>query len=192
MSIVKPDWTPSDVSMAGDAVRTSIPFRIINGHIYGDVLVNGRGPFPFMFDTGGVNILTPETARAVGVGSAGAIAMRGGGAGSIVGGVARVRSLSIGAATLTDQPMRVVPMSDSDVDQAGMIGFETFLRFVTRIDYGRHVIELIEPSAFDARDAGSEVPLAFYGNLPIAGGSFDGIAGGFAQQSGGADASASA
>lgn len=175
----KPDWSPNDVAIANGAMRASIPFRIVNGHIYGDVRVNGKGPFAFMFDTGGVNILTPETARAAGIGATGSLAMRGGGAGSISGGIARVRSLEIGAAMFQDQPMRVLPMSDSDVDQGGMIGFETFRRLVTRIDYGRQRIEFIEPSAFDPKEAGSPVPLVFYGNLLIARGSYDGIAGDF-------------
>ena len=36
------------------------------------------------------------------------------------------------------------------VQMPGMIGFETFRRFVTRIDYGNKTITLINPKDFDA------------------------------------------
>lgn len=174
-----PPWAATDAALANGVDRVTVPFRIVNSHIYADVLVNGKGPFPFMFDTGGVNILTPATASAAGVGSTGSLSMRGGGAGSVVGGIASVGTLAIGGASFRDQPMRVLPLSDSDVEQAGMIGYETFRRFVTRIDYGRRTIEFIRPSAFDPAGAGTPVPIALYGNLPVARGSYDGIAGDF-------------
>lgn len=174
-----PGWSPRDTEMFNGADRVTVPFRIVNRHIYADVTVNGKGPFPFMFDTGGVNILTPATARAAGVGSAGSLAMRGAGAGAVVGGIATVHSLAIGGVHFTEQPVRVLPMSDSDIEQAGMIGFEAFRRWVTKIDYGRGTIEFIRPSAFDASAAGTAVPIAFYGNLPVAEGSYDGVPGSF-------------
>lgn len=36
-----------------------------------------------------------------------------------------------------------------------MLGFTVFKRFVTRIEYGRHEITLIEPDHFDPKDAGT-------------------------------------
>ena len=56
------------------------------------------------------------------------------------------------------------------VAMPGMIGFETFRRFVTRIDYGNKTITLINPKDFDPKDAGTAVPIAFDGNnVEIAG-----------------------
>jgi hypothetical protein len=46
----------------------------------------------------------------------------------------------------------------------GMVGYETFRRFVTRVDYGAGTITLIKPDAFDPRDAGVAIPVVFDGN----------------------------
>ena len=57
----------------------------------------------------------------------------------------------------------------------GMVGFEVFKRFVTRIDYGRHVITLMDPKSFDPADAGTPVKFVFNGELPQVAGTFEGI-----------------
>ena len=61
----------ADFSIAGGAAETTIPFKLINNHIYGKAKVNGKGPCTFIFDTGGVNIVTPATAKALGLKSQG-------------------------------------------------------------------------------------------------------------------------
>jgi hypothetical protein len=65
------------------------------------------------------------------------------------------------------------------MDMPGMVGFETFRRFVTRVDYGNHTITLIDPTRFDAKDAGVAVPIAFDGNDIEIDGSYNGIPGRF-------------
>ena len=49
---------------------------------------------------------------------------------------------------------------------AGVIGFETFRRFVVRIDYGARTLALITPDTFDPRDAGAALGCRFYGHVP--------------------------
>jgi membrane-associated protease RseP (regulator of RpoE activity) len=61
----------------------------------------------------------------------------------------------------------------------GMVGFETFRRFVTRIDYGAHTITLIKPDAFDPKDAGTAVQISFNGNTIEAPATYDGVPGTF-------------
>ncbi|MBB3693612.1 aspartyl protease family protein [Sphingomonas sp. BK580] len=174
-----PKWLPADALLEDGAKSSVVPFRIVNGHIYADVMVNGKGPFPFLFDTGGVNILTPETARISGLTAAGALTMRGAGEGAVVGGIGNAASIAIGGAVMRNQPLRVLPLSDIDITPGGMIGFETFRRYVTRIDYGSRTLEFVRRDAFDRTAAGTEIPLRFYGNLPIVEGSFQGHEGGF-------------
>ncbi len=172
-----------DFSIAGGASRTTIPFRLINNHIYAAVKVDGKGPFMFIFDTGGVNLITPPTAKTLGVRVTGAIQASGAGKGHMQAGLTKIDSLRIGAATIKSQPFIVLPlnaMSDVEgVDETGMIGFETFRRFVTRIDYGRHLLELIRPSAFNPVDAGTPIPIRFNGNTIEVEASYDGIRGNF-------------
>ena len=60
-----------------------------------------------------------------------------------------------------------------------MIGFEVFRRFVTEFDYGKQTLTFIDPAKFDPKDAGTPVPFVFYGHLPQAKGTFEGIPGMF-------------
>jgi hypothetical protein len=47
----RPTSNPNDFSLSGS--QTSIPIDIIDDCIYVDVMLNGKGPFHFIFDTGG-------------------------------------------------------------------------------------------------------------------------------------------
>ena len=177
-----------DFSIAGGASRTTIPFRLINNHIYAAVRVNGKGPFMFIFDTGGVNLVTPPVAKELGLTVSGAMQANGAGKGHMQASLTKVDSVRIGAATIKSQPFIVLPlnaMSDVEgVEETGMIGFETFRRFVTRIDYGRHLLELIRPSAFNPADAGTPIPIRFNGNTIEVDARYDGISGNFTVDTG--------
>lgn len=170
------------VSIAGGATSTTFPFQLINNHIYANAWINGHGPLTFIFDTGGQNILVPSTAKALGVKVEGA--MPGGGVGNKVSnyGLAKVASLKVGDATFKNQVVGVLDFEPNDVegiDIKGMVGFTVFKRFVTRIDYGKHEMTLIEPGHFNAKDAGTPIPFVFDGDLPEIQGTFDGIPGKF-------------
>ena len=54
----------------------------------------------------------------------------------------------------------------------GMVGYETFRRFVTRIDYGAKTITLIDPKYFDPKTPARRSRFAFNGNAAIVDGSF--------------------
>ena len=55
---------PPDFALAGGKTSTTVPFELVNNHIYVDVRLNGKGPYRLMCDTGGANIVTPELFRA--------------------------------------------------------------------------------------------------------------------------------
>jgi hypothetical protein len=173
----------ADFAIAGGAREVTLPFRLINNHIYADVKVNGKGPYTFIFDTGGLNVVTPALARSLGLKIEGHVEARGAGSGTMEAGFTKVRMLELGAASIKDQPFGAFPLDAlSDVegfDQSGMIGFETFRRFVTRIDYGMHTMTLIDPGSFNAKDAGTAVPLAFDGNVTEIEATYDGLRGKF-------------
>lgn len=171
-----------DYFIAGGATETTVPFRLINNHIYADVSINGSAPMPFIFDTGGHTLLTPATAKALKIGFAGSQTMSGGGDSVATGGVTRIASIGVGAATLKNQPASVVTFSSPEVegtDVAGMLGYELFDRFVTRIDYGRKTLTFIDKKTFDPKDSGTRVDIRFYHQFPEVLGSFDGVPGRF-------------
>ena len=37
-----------------------VPFEIHNGHLFLKVMLNGKGPFRMLFDSGGINVLLPQ------------------------------------------------------------------------------------------------------------------------------------
>jgi hypothetical protein len=183
IAFAAPKSNITDFIIAGGAREVTLPFRLINNHIYADVKVNGKGPYTFIFDTGGLNVVTPTLAKSMGLKIEGHVEARGAGSGTMEAGFTKVRTLELGAVSIKDQPFGAFPLDAlSDVeglDQSGMIGFETFRRFVTRIDYGRRTITLIDPKSFDAKDAGIAVPLSFDGNVTEVDATFDRIPGKF-------------
>jgi hypothetical protein len=178
-----PKVTLTDASIAGGASETTFPFQLVNNHIYADVKVNGKGPYTFIFDTGGVNVVSPSLAQKLGIGIEGKLDARGAGSGTMQAGLTKVSRLDLGGATIKDQIFMSAPLDSmanvEGMEMPGMVGFETFRRFVTRIDYGNHTITLIDPTRFDAKDAGTPVPIAFDGNGVEIDGSYDGIPGRF-------------
>jgi PDZ domain-containing protein/aspartyl protease len=179
----QPKIVMHDVSIANGAHEAVLPFKLINNHIYAYVKIDGQGPYLFIFDTGGVNLVTPTLAKALGHKVEGQMEARGNGSGTMESGFTKVGKLELGDAAISAQTFAALPLDAlSDVegfDQSGMIGFETFRRFVTRIDYGAHTITLIEPKYFDSKDAGTAVPLKFDGNVAEVEAAYNGIHGTF-------------
>jgi hypothetical protein len=185
-----PKVAVTDFSLPAGKTRTSFPFQLLNNHIYADVAVNGKGPLLFIFDTGGHDILTPDSATAMGVKVEGAMPGTGVGDQAKDFGLTKVDALKVGDATFVHQVFGVldfVPQSVEGVDLKGMIGFEVFKRFVTRIDYGSHTITLMDPKDFDPADAGTPVPFVMNAELPQIEGSFEGIAAKFDVDTGARD-----
>jgi hypothetical protein len=173
----------SDYAIANGAKETTFPFHLYNNHIYADVKVNGKGPYQFIFDTGGVNLLTPPLTKELGLSAEGHMQGNGGGDGHMDVQLVKVSSLQLGDATVKDQVFAQIPLNTmgviEGVDMPGMVGFETFRRFVTRIDYGAHTMTLIRPDAFNPKDAGTAVPIKFDGNTIEVPATYDGVQGNF-------------
>lgn len=171
-----------DFSIANGAHETTVPFHLWNNHIYADVSVNGSKPMTFIFDTGGHSILAPATAKALGVETKGNVSSTGGGDNIASSGEAVVKSLTVGGATITDQPVSTLdfaPPGTEGANEKGMVGYEFFARFITRFDYGRHTITFIDKKYFDSKTAGTPVPMRLYHQFPEILGSYDGIPGRF-------------
>lgn len=177
----KPKVELHDYSLADGASETSVPFQLINNHIYAPVSINGSKPLNFIFDTGGHDILTPATAKQIGTKAIGSQTASGAGNNTTESGLARVDTIRVGAATLSKQPVSVLQFSNASegVDEQGMIGYEFFARFITRIDYGKHLLTFIDKRSFDPKDAGTPVHFRFFGQFPEVLGSYDGIPGRF-------------
>ncbi|HEV3077810.1 MAG TPA: aspartyl protease family protein [Thermoanaerobaculia bacterium] len=174
---------PSDFSLAGGATSTSVPFELLNKHIYLDVRLGGKGPFRLLCDTGGANIVTPGLAKTLGLKPEGALQGRGVGDKSEDIGLVKVASLQVGGATLRDQVFAVFnlgPLTSAEgAPVNGLIGYEVFKRFVVRVDYEHRTLTLTLPAAFSYHGGGVVVPFKFNEHIPQVAGSIDGIAGAF-------------
>lgn len=178
-----PPPPPPDFGFAGGASSVTVPFELINNHIYVDVKLNGRGPYRLLCDTGGANIVTPELATELGLKTEGELEGAGVGEKSEDIALSKVDKLEIGAAYLDKQVFYVFPLAAfgrvEGIAANGLIGYEVFKRFVVRIDYETSQLTLLDPSAFKYTGAGVRVPFKFKEHIPQVDGEIDGIAGKF-------------
>ena len=178
----KPASDVRDFSISGGAPSTTVPFDLVDNHVYLSVMLNGKGPYRFIYDTGGANIVDPQVAREIGAAGHGSI--QGSGVGSTTESVsfATVDSLQVGDATIKDQLFGVAPTrmgfgvsGGRPVD--GLIGFEVLSRFITTFDYARNAIVLSMPSAPPPAPAGSSTsPFVLDDRQPQFACGIDGIA----------------
>ncbi len=173
---------PPDFTIDGGTAST-IPFELLNNHIYVQVELDGKGPFRMLCDTGGANIVTPELAKKLGLESEGALQGRGVGEKSEDVGLTKVESLRIGDVTLKDQVFAVFPLAAlarvEGVPFDGLVGYEIFKRFVVKVDYQASRLRLTLPEAFEYQGSGTVVPFKFNNHIPQVEGEIDGIPGKF-------------
>ena len=178
-----PPTAAADFAIAGGAHSVTLPFDLVSNHIYAHVTVNGKGPYLFVFDTGGINIVTPEVAQELGLKTEGHLEGRGAGEATMDFGFTHVDKIELGAASIDNQSFAVFPLDSlyvaDGMHMPGMVGYETFRRFVTRIDYGNKTVTLIDPKYFDPKDSGAPIRIAFNGNSVIVEGSYAGVPGKF-------------
>lgn len=174
-----PKFALHDFAMLGGKSATTLPIRLINNHIYGQVSFNGHAPVTAIFDTGGLNLVTPEVAKKTGLKVEGNLPMGGVGKGVMQAGISHVKTIRIGDAEVQNQQILILPLDQlSPVEGApmpAMIGYGTFRRFITTIDYAAGKMTLTDPKHFDPKDAGTPVPFVINGRIPQIKGQIEGI-----------------
>ena len=113
--------------------------RIAGQVVFVPVLLNGRGPYPFIVDTGATEtIVTPATAKAAGMpilSSPGA--QKKGVAGTLMAGHAGLTNLPV---FVFDPPQALSLRLDEGINYGGILGYTFLSRFVTTIDYPHHIV----------------------------------------------------
>jgi hypothetical protein len=166
------------VTLAHGASSVSVPFRLLNNHIYVEGRVNGMGPFTFIVDTGGHTLLAPRVVAEAGLTSIGSAPEAGAGEKQSTLGFASVRTISIGGLEMHDQVAFATDIYRPQIEGIpvdGMVGFELFRRLIVRIDYGRKVLTFTEPGHGLPNNTGVAVPFVFYDHLPFVRGRIDGM-----------------
>lgn len=154
--------------------------------------IDGKGPYPFILDTGGHDILTPSAAHELGLSVVGRGFSTGAGAGSAPTEFTKVRTIALGEATVSDQPMTVLHLDlgtagPGDTDRkpvAGILGLELFERFAITMDYGGGKIILRPRGQGGSTERGVAVPIRFTSDMPLINGTLDGHAGTFGVDTG--------
>ena len=178
-SFAMPASEPNDFTIAKGAASATFPIELINNHIYLKAKVNGKGPYTFVFDTGGEGILNPDVAAKLGIRPAGALQASGAGAGTVQTGFAWVDKIQLGGATLSHQAFAILPLGPvmhdiEGVQIDGMVGYETAARYLTTIDYAHGTMTLSLPRP-GVTPPGVAVPFVFYDTIPQFNGSVDGL-----------------
>jgi predicted aspartyl protease len=167
-----------DFAFLGRGRESVQPFRFLNNHIYIDVKLNGR-TFAMLLDTGAANVITPTTARKLGLRPVGDARVWGSGEFSEAAAFARVNGVRIGSVHMRDQLFAVVPLESlSEIEGVpfhGMIGYELFKRLVGKVDYGAQTLTLTDPAIWSEGGAGAAIPFVFNGTVPEVEGDIDGI-----------------
>ena len=171
-----------DSRLLHDATSTTIPFSSRDGLIVIEVAIDDGAPLPFVLDSGGLNLITPEAARKLQLGMRGNLAGNGVGTNAIDAHFARVKQYQLGSAELLDQRFLVIPLPDVLTNRgnrepiAGLVGYEILRRFRVTIDYHRRRLTLAPPSK---EAAGERLQLFFDSRTPLVKASIDGVEGYF-------------
>jgi PDZ domain/Aspartyl protease len=156
--------------IADNASSATVPFRLLNNHVYVEGTVDGKGPYTFIVDTGGHTLLSPHLIKEVGLKPIGEAVTSGAGEGHGTTGFVHFGEIAIGSVRLRNQDGFATDIYDKAVEGIpvdGMVGFELVRRMVMIIDYGRHTVTFTRPDRFEAAaDSGVRVPFVFYDHLP--------------------------
>jgi len=154
----------------GARVEWTMPFELIDNRIFVDVMLDGRGPFKFMFDTGGRNCMTPEVAKNLGLRLDARTSETGAGEKSVEAWKAEIGAFQIGSISLRHQPFLVIDFSA--IKRAfkmpafdGVFGYELLERYAARVDFVHRTIAF---SVTPPSTAGfSKIPFTLLADKPI-------------------------
>lgn len=170
IAAVRPAQTAA-IDLAGGKPAT-IPFTLIDNRIFVPVTINGRGPYQFIFDTGGANILDPAAAKDLGLKLDPDGEAWGAGAARQQAWRTDVARADLGSVAIRDHEFRVISLEA--IRRAigfrrldGLVGRELFERFVVDIDYAGQTLTFAEPKSWSPPGAlGNPHALGFYDGIP--------------------------
>lgn len=164
---------PRDFQVLAGAHTAEVPYTSDGWKPIVNVMLNGHGPFPFVIDTGGHFILTPATARRLGVVPVGNANSTGSDPTALKTRFAHIREIRIGNAIIKNQVAKIIPYKFRRLERgprpakAGWIGLEVFERFATTFDPNTRTITLAPLTRTRPIPHGTRVSLLFSEDAPL-------------------------
>jgi hypothetical protein len=178
-----PPPPPNTAQWPAGKDSVTVPFRLLNNHIYVEASINGTAPRAFVFDTGATDIIQANVAKSLGIKVEGALPGSGAGSKMEDFGFAKVKSVSLGGLTLPDQLFGTETspawVAVEGADSSGLLGYEFVKRAVLSIDYARHTMTFTKMEAFHPPANAAAIPFTFQSHIPMVTGTLDGSAGEF-------------
>jgi hypothetical protein len=178
-----PPPPPNNAQWPAGKDSVTVPFRLLNNHIYVMASINGRQPIPFVFDTGATDILQDFSAKRLGIPVEGTLP--GGGFGDQIAsfGLARVKSVSLGGLTLPDQVFGTEQspgwIAVEGAQSDGLLGYEFVKRAVLSIDYAERTLTFTKQETFHPPQDVAPIAFKFDAHIPMVSASLDGHPGEF-------------
>jgi hypothetical protein len=179
----------SSAAFAADETKSfDVPMTIIDNRVFIDVMLNGRGLFHFILDTGAPADMSETVAHALG------LPIGAGGENSGVGAAKRpygttvVHDVTIGGLTMHDLTFTASTLEDMPpvfgTDRVdGVIGQPVFEHSVVTFDYAHRRLTFTPPDRFTYAGPGAVVPFK-QGVAPIIPATLDGVSGQFGVDTG--------
>jgi predicted aspartyl protease len=160
----------SALSLLAQRITFSAPMEVTHGKPYVMVMVNGRGPFRFVVDTGtgGEALVTPQLADRLGLPEVGQVRLNDpSGQGRQRAPLVLVDSLEVAGVEFTG--IRAIRHRlDGEEDSCmGLLGFTLFRDYLLTLDYPSRRL-MLESGALAAESDGSVVPFRMPQGVPIA------------------------
>jgi predicted aspartyl protease len=177
-AFASPAAAAQDFAFTDDGTAATLKFDLLNNHIYVDGAIDGK-PVRLLFDTGGLNLLTPQATKRLGLKSEGQMAARGVGEAQVDVGFARAERIELGTLRM-DAPLFYV-MDLGDLPQVegfpfdGLVGYEVFHRLGVQIDYARGVMTMTHPDHYRAPSNATALDFTLDGRIPVVQGEIDGL-----------------
>jgi len=178
-----PPPPPNSAQWPAGKNSVTMPFRLLNNHIYVEASINGQKPIPFVFDTGATDVIQTGAAKKLDIKVEGALA--GGGFGDKLEdfGFAKIKTVSLGGLTLPDQVFGTETspgwVAVEGADSEGLLGYEFVKRAVLTIDYAKRTMTFTKQDTFHPPVGATAIPFTFDGHIPMLAGTLDGAAGEF-------------
>jgi hypothetical protein len=155
----------SGIAFAADPVASVGFTGGEQGRILVQAKINDQGPFPFIFDTGSVNLISLELAARLGVKVSGKRTMSAFG-GSVETASAVLDSIQLG--TLTMGRTEVIVIGGGPFTKGGPVGFvgwEFLSKLVMEVDYEHGRVTFYDPKTYRYTGGGVRLPLTTHGNM---------------------------